>query len=164
MADLSFKKRMLRVCPDLLGNHESSAPFELEARRLTEGELLAFRERATEVRAALRSDDGASPETIAALFDGILAGPRGELRIDGEEITSLEPLFLLAAQEFPLDGGVLDGLIGAVLAANSLSERAAKNFERRRGGGGGTPATTPAASSSPSAADAAASSSSTAST
>jgi len=151
MAELTFKNRMLRVYPELLGNHASPDPFAVEAKRLSSADFALFRERAAAIRAELQGD-GVAPETIAALFEGILEGPVGELVIDGEPATSLAPLFDLAAREYPFDGGVFAGLIGAVSAANSLSERASKNYERRRGGSGGTTTATTAASLPPSAA------------
>jgi len=161
MAKLTFKDRWLIWRPAILGNEAADEPFRVRVKRLSSGDLVAFRERAAEMRGRLV--EGVAADEIAALFDGLLDGPHGDVVIDDVPATSMRPLYEAAAQDFPLVGCVFDGLASSVTLANELNEEQEKNFERRRGGSGGTQAATTAASPPPSDARAAESSASEAS-
>lgn len=146
MAELSFSDRWLMVTPSVLGNEDLETPFRLRVKRLTEAELAAWMERSWEARGKLL--DGLTVEEALEVFEPVMQGPVGSLKINGEPVEDLRGLLSWTIQDPPLEGCMWDGLRTTVIVANSLAETQAKNCERRRGGCGGQTAT--AATSHPS--------------
>lgn len=152
MAELSFADRWLTVVPDILGNRDLESPFRVKVRRLSEGELQAWLERSWETRNRLI--DGLTIQEALEVFEPVMQAPVGSLTINGEPVEDLRTLLGWAIQDPPFEGCMWDGLREAVVVANTIAERQAKNFARRRGGCGGQTAT--AATNHPSDAPAAA--------
>lgn len=124
MAKLSLRDRWFTLPPRWLDNREQEAPFQVRVRRLSKGELDAFRERTAEL---LRGGKRTAAELLEH-FDGVVQGPIGGLEIDGEEVKDLAGLMAVAAREsLVLPGNLAEDLVSLVLGTNLLSEEAAGN-------------------------------------
>lgn len=140
MAQLNFSARWFEgLAPTWLGNDKQDKPFRVRIRRISKGELGAFRDRFR----ALVQKGVATVDELEGLFGGIVEGPFGELVItleDGPRAVregDLRGLLEIAELEHLVVGEPLAGELAAMVGAlNSLNDEAEGKSEPPPGGSG----------------------------
>lgn len=126
--------RWQKRVPKWLGNDQAAEPFAVEIKRVTEGELRGFFAALTDL------DQDRSPGKLVEIFSPVVRGPKGQLTVDGEEVTDLRGLLAAGADEFSPTDSLLGELVRLVQEVNGLGKATPSASGPQPGGAGSIPA------------------------